>query len=588
MLRIILAIICAVLSTQFIYSQSSIHTYRPYRFKEVRKEALKENYYWVEFTDKNQSKYSIERPEEFLSPRAIERRQKYHIPIDKTDLPINEAYLNEIMLMGVKITHKLKWFNAIVIYTEDYLQLSAIKKLPFVKSTEIKRDGIRPAAPYRLLPELEKFQTSNQDIWNLNSVKIQKTSYQSNYYDYGWSNNQIEMLNGINLHNWGYKGNGIHVGVIDAGFYKVPHYKSFDSLRINHQILGMRDFVDNDSIVTDDSYHGMKVLSTMGANSASVMVGTSPKASFWLLRSENAHNEHIIEEAYWVAAAEFADSVGVDLLNTSLGYNDFDVENQNYTTDKLNGYHSLMSVAQNMAARKGMLPVNSAGNTGWETWKYLTIPADADSTFTVGAVDMRGAFGTFSAKGPTTDGRIKPNVVSRGVSSVVQEASGGISFANGTSFSSPIIAGMTASLWQAHPELNNMQLMRCIETASHQYYLPDTMLGYGVPNYTKALLFAQGIQNQSDYLCSFRNFGDAARSLVALKADAHFLEQKVKENYRIEIKDITRNIVLANTEIKTFYSYKGIEIEGFASLPKGVYSIKIGFMNDVFEGYIFK
>lgn len=562
--------------------------YYPVRTEDVENDAIKKHHYWVQFTDKNKSEYSIDRPEEFLSQRAIKRRQKYNITLDKTDLPVCRTYLDIIKKQGVNVLFTSKWFNAVVIYAEDYLQVDAIRNLPFVATTRMKPIRNRPADKYHLLHQLDRYKTSNTDIWTMQLMKLTKTSYSKDFYNYGWSRNQIEMLNGINLHNWNFKGQGIHIAAIDAGFYKVNNYQSFDSLFINNQILGMHDFVDSDTIVTDESFHGIKVLSTMGANLPETLIGTSPKAKYWLLRTENAHQENIIEEAYWIAAAEFADSAGVDVINTSLGYNDFDIATQSYSTDDLNGYSSLMTIAQNMVARKGMLSVTSAGNTGWSEWKYLTVPADADSTLAVGAVDMTGEFGAFSAKGPTTDGRIKPNVVARGVSTVVQDGTGGISFSNGTSFSSPIMAGMIASFWQSHPELTNMQLLKNVELFSHNYYKPDTMLGYGIPDYTKMVLFANGIHQQSDYLCSFKSFADGGRSVVANTAENNYLIHRLSDEYKIYLKDITGNLILSETQVTAFYSHKGVKIKGFKELPRGAYHIEIMYKNDRFSGWVFK
>ncbi|MFC2086529.1 S8 family serine peptidase, partial [Bacteroidota bacterium] len=240
----------------------------------------------------------------------------------------------------------------------------------------------------------------------------------------------------------------------DAGFLNTNSLNAFDSAWVNNQILGGWDFVDNTPIEYSKHYHGSAVFSTIGANIPGIFVGTAPKASFWLLRSEDGNSEFRIEEEFWIAAAEFADSAGADVLNTSLGYSVFDYEWQNYSNNDLDGKTARISIASTIAARKGMMVVTSAGNSGNNVgWNFLiTAPADADSILTIGAVNPLGNYVSFSSQGPTFDGRVKPNVVAQGYETAVQISDEEIVLGSGTSFSSPIIAGMTACLWQAVPD----------------------------------------------------------------------------------------------------------------------------------------
>ena len=436
------------------------------------------NKYWIQFSDKNGSEYSVFSPDEFLSAKAIERRQRFNIQIDKRDLPINKRYIDKVEQLGARVLNVSKWFNAIVVEAPSAEFIEQTKKLPFVKSFNFKTNELRPAHYNPLVHELSEYKTGNYTVWNNNIIKIKKTGETHNRFEYGAALNQIEMLAGCDLHNLGYAGKGMTIAVIDAGFYHVHKLPMFKKLWENGQILGMRDFVDGDTTVFDASYHGMKALSTMGGNLTGKMVGTAPEANFWLLRSEDANSENIIEEANWIAAAEYADSLGVDVITTSLGYNDFDINEQNYSTIDLDGRSARMSVASNIAAAKGMLIITSAGNTGFEHWQLVTIPADADSVISVGSVDRFEEYSYFSAKGPTADNRVKPNVVARGSSTAVQDPSGRIGYSSGTSFSGPVLAGMASSLWQAHKGFTPTQMINVINSCGADYSCSRIQISY--------------------------------------------------------------------------------------------------------------
>ena len=278
----------------------------------------------------------------------------------------------------------------------------------------------------------------------------------------------------------------MQIAVIDAGFINADILPAFDSLWINNQILGQRDFVDGDNWVLDAHTHGMVILSILGANLPNELMGSAPKANYWLLRSEDAGSEYRIEEENWVSAAEFADSAGVDVINTSLGYSTFDDTLQNYNYKDMDGRTTRISRGAVKAASKGILVVVSAGNERNKLWKYITAPADADSILAVGAVDEFGTLASFSSVGPSSDGRIKPDVAAQGVGTVAQGL-GGLIGCNGTSCSSPVIAGLAACLWQANKQMSNVEIIEMIKQSSSQYQNPDTLTGYGLPNFANAL-----------------------------------------------------------------------------------------------------
>lgn len=435
---------------------------------------LAPNIYWIQLADKNNSPYSIDRPEEFLSQRAIERRTKYDIPVTEQDLPVNAAYLDKLREIGLKIHNVSRWFNAVAVETSDYAKVEEALQLPFVRAYKPIWNGMIYMHETTELPEIE-------------TNAANETEDTENVYDYGSSAGQITIMNGNYLHNQGFSGQGMQIAVIDAGFHHVDQLPAFDSLWANNQILGTRDFVDGGKVnFSTPATHGMQVLSTIGGNIPGKLVGTAPKASFWLMRSEDSNSEYPVEEFNWIAAAEYADSIGIDVINSSLGYSEFDDEEYDYNYNQMNGTTAYITQAANIAAIKGILVVTSAGNSGADSWKYITAPADAYNALTIGAVSNSGEYAYFSSRGPTYDKRVKPNVCGVGSWVTVQSSSEGTTFSNGTSFSSPIMAGAVTCLWQAYPEMTNFEIMEAVEKSASQYTTPDTYYGYGIPDFKKA------------------------------------------------------------------------------------------------------
>ena len=420
--------------------------------------------YWVDFTDKSNSNFSINNPEAFLSQRAIDRRIRQNIPIKIQDLPINNWYVDSIRNLGFDVLNCSKWFNGVMLSSNDS-NLVDNMFFSFIKNTYY-------------------FGSWNKN--NSNQRTNSKFENNFNKSDYGNAYNQLQMLKGNILHNRNLKGEGKIIAVLDAGFSKANEMDAFKKLFEEDRILGSWDFVAQEESVFEDHSHGMMVLSTMGAENNGQIIGTSPNASFWLLRSEDGNIENLIEEYNWLCAAEFADSVGADIINSSLGYTTFDDVNQNHTYSDMDGRTAPVSIAANLASRKGMIVVNSAGNSGSSSWHYIGAPADADSILSVGAVDENRGFAWFSSYGPSIDGRIKPTVVAQGKNTIVATSDNGILAGNGTSFSSPVIAGMTACLWQAHPNRTNIEIINAIILSAHLHENPNDSLGYGLPNFALA------------------------------------------------------------------------------------------------------
>jgi hypothetical protein len=433
--------------------------------------------YYVQFTDKNNSPYSLEHPEAFLTQRAIDRRANQGIEYDQRDLPVNPQYLDGVAATGAELINSTKWLNGVMVHTTDPSVIDAINALPYVSNVRaISGETANSTKPF--------FEKESAGPENKPANLTLKNGLLS--FDYGYAYDQINLINGIPLHEAGYRGEGMVIAVIDAGFDQVDTDLLFDSLRNDGRILGTKDFVTPGGNVYTAHYHGRMVLSTMAANIPGLMIGTAPKASYWLLRSENAPQEYVDEEYNWVSAAEFADSVGADVINSSLGYTEFDDPSQNHTYADMDGNTTVVTRGADIAATKGILVVNSAGNSGTNSWFYIGAPADGDSVFTIGAVDNSGYYVDFSSKGPTYDGRIKPNVVATGQGTTVSDGYDGVTFGSGTSFSSPIIAGMSACLWQAMPGKTNMEIQDAIMHSASQYFNPDSLLGYGIPNYQSA------------------------------------------------------------------------------------------------------
>jgi hypothetical protein len=443
----------------------------------------------VRFTDKAGNSFSLNNPSQFLSQRAIARRSRYNIAIDSADLPITTSYIDSVRLAGdVMVLSESKWLNQILIETTDPKAISKIESFPFVKMT--KPIGFRVAET----PLRDKFNETNSPL-NFSANRNQQTA--NNYYDYGSNYNQVHMHEGEYLHNKGYHGETMQITVLDAGFY---HYKSitaFDSIRINGQVLDERDFVAFDNSVNEDDTHGMQCLSILSANWPGRMIGTAPKANYWLVRTENSASEYPIEEHNWVVGAEFADSSGSDMISSSLGYNTFDDPSFDHSYNDFYKNATTVSQGAAMAVKKGMIVTNSAGNEGSNNWKYLIFPADADSVCAVGAVNNSGTIASFSSFG--YPGKVKPNIVSVGAGTVIAGVNNQPVMGNGTSYSNPNIAGLIACLWQAFPSFNNMKILDAVYKSANKYNNPDDRYGYGIPNFRLAYKLLKHDQNVAIY-----------------------------------------------------------------------------------------
>ncbi len=444
--------------------------------------------YLIVLKDKGSNTFTLANPTAYLSARSVARRARYNIPIDSTDLPITARYLDSIKKAGnVEILNVSKWLNQVAIRTTDAAALAKINDFPFVKSSKAiaSRVNTNYFPVYKKLDPPQPTEVPGES--NRGAEQTGTTAL-----PYGRSNGQVKLHRADWLHDRGFQGQGMQMAVMDAGFYHYKTLPTFDSIRRNGQILGTWDFVAREESVDEDDTHGMQCLSTIGANLPGVFVGTAPKTSFYLYRTEDVASEYPIEEQNWAAASERADSTGVDITSTSLGYYDFDDPSLNYTYANMDGNTTISARAADFAAKKGMMVVIAAGNEGNSAWRYIITPADADSVLSVGAVDTTGRVASFTSYGPSSDGQIKPSVAATGLFAIVANPSTGQpQYANGTSFACPNMAGITTCLWQAFPEINNMGIIDVLQKTGTRATNPDDRIGYGIPDVKKAFVILE-------------------------------------------------------------------------------------------------
>lgn len=516
--------------------------------------------YWVQFTNKEGTAYSINDPSDYLSAKAITRRIKHQISIDSTDLPLVQRYIDSVLTTGVSIISRSKWLNGITISVPDTTAISQIANFPFVKKIEMT-----------FIPNyLKKAKT------DLNNFPARRVPLANDGYGNAFA--QINMHNGNWLHQAGYKGEGIVIAVLDAGFLNVNSIPAFSQAFNNEQILGTKDFVEPGSDIYTTHYHGGQVLSVMLAYDYNNYIGTAPDASYWLIRTEDSNTEFPVEADNLVAAIEYADSAGVDIITASLGYFNYDNPLMSYTYANMDGKTCRASVAEKMAIAKGLIVLNSAGNEGANPWHYITAPADADGILAVGSVTSALTRSSFSSWGPTTDGRIKPTVCALGSSTAIINSAGSPATNNGTSLACPIIAGLTACLWQALPNLTNKEIIELIKKHGTQHDNPNNEIGYGIPDfyaaYTEGARIYKNLQFNKDEIKMYPNpTGDALHleikpSIFTRKLSFVMISMSGK-------KVLTERIREASTEISLAHIKPGIYTVLIKSVDNVLYREKL-------------
>ncbi len=412
--------------------------------------------------------YSLNNPSAFLTEKALQRRSNQNISLDSTDLPVNPAYVQELNTLS-DVYFTSRWINAALIQADES-DLEAIENLSFVDSLTLvaKNDKLSFDKLEVEIPEEFEEPTSV----NSNTVL------------------QNAMLQVNAMHEEGIHGENMTIAVLDNGFRGVNEFKPFEHLWKENKIIAYKDFVDNSGNVFRSGDHGTSVFSTIAAKYQEDFIGVAYNANFILCMTEEVGSEDRVEEYNWLLGAEFADSLGADIINGSLGYNTFDISEHDYSYEDLDGESAVVSIAAKMASDKGMVVVVSAGNEGSNpptSWRFITPPADADRILTVGSVNPDFNWSPFSSLGPTSDGRTKPDVSAMGFGTAVIRGGGSINSGNGTSFASPQIAGLAAGVWQSNPTWTNIEVIDAIKGASHKAHSPDTLIGHGVPFYTFAV-----------------------------------------------------------------------------------------------------
>lgn len=418
-------------------------------------------------TDKCHNPYTLDNPKEFLSVRSLNRRLRQDLALDSTDLPVSPQYLRLIGAQGVHILGKSKWNNSVLVSAVDSSVAVSLHSLSFVKSVRLV--GMTPDS---ILPSRRVDCKESFNPWDSVPQSV-----------YGASQRQMDMLHGTRLHEAGFRGKGMLIAVVDGGFMNVDRIKTF----CNTRIYGTRDFVNPQvGHFYSASDHGTKTFSAMAVCRPHIYVGTAPDAAYLLARSENVQSESPAEEDYWAEAVEWADSLGADIVNSSLGYHAFDDKRMNYSYSQQDGLTAYISRTASRLADKGMVLVNSAGNDGMRSWKRINFPADARDIITVGAVDLDGENASFSSIGPTADGRVKPDVMAPGSPTAVVDGRGNISHDMGTSFSAPLVCGLVACLWQALPGKTARQIIQLVRQSGSNAATPNNIYGYGIPDFWKA------------------------------------------------------------------------------------------------------
>ena len=437
---------------------------------------------WVYFNVKNNSQSYLDNPLLMLSQRALDRRTKQNISLDSKDIPIDKSLINQIKsVSGITVMAKSKWLNALHIRGTQAV-INSLKSFVFVDKVDFANKSLNLTA---------RISTTVKE------KLVSKTSETKIDFAYGNSANQIQMLHGDNLHQQNYTGSGKIIAVLDAGFPGVDTAQPFQRLITNGQILGGYDFVrGNVNFYTGDS-HGTLVLSGMGGYKENSLIGTAPDASYYLFITEDDSTENPVEESYWVEAAEKADSLGVDVISSSLGYFQFSKAAYNHTYADMDGKTAYATRGAEIAFSRGMLIVICAGNAAGSSDPYIGTPADGISVLTVGAVNATKTVTNFSSIGPSSDGRIKPDVLSQGKAVVLSGASGVIVTADGTSFATPLIAGLVACLWQAFPNKTNTEIKDLITKSADRYTAPNNQYGYGIPDFSLALSTGLGVNDFS-------------------------------------------------------------------------------------------
>jgi serine protease AprX len=439
---------------------------------------------WVSFTDKGPSEALRNAvPHTVVSERSLLRRMKVRPAgqlVDYTDLPVSEEYAAAVAAQVSALRQRSRWFNAVSVVATPP-QIQALRSLPFVAGIDL----------------VARFRTDHSEKETGEAPPPPPPVLAPTDLNYGPSLNQVQQIGVPAVHNTGNYGQGVMVGVFDNGF-RLPNHQAFDSMLI----VATYDFVDHKVSVVPNNpdpgfgSHGVNTLSTIGGYASGHLIGPAFGATFILARTENDSSETPIEEDYWAAAIEWADSIGVDVTSTSLGYLTYDAPFTSWTWQNMDGNTTVITRAADMAVGRGILVVNSAGNAGSNpSHNTLGAPADGDSVASIGAVNSGGTRVSFSSVGPTMSDppRIKPDVMAQGSGVVVASSTSptGYTTSSGTSFSCPLAAGAAALVLKAHPAATPMQILGALRATANNAATPNNLVGWGILNAAAAIEYLQ-------------------------------------------------------------------------------------------------
>jgi subtilisin family serine protease len=518
-----------------------------------------QKFYFVEFKDKPQAQKLLYNPTSYISIRAIERRTKNRVPLNINDIPPDSGYLAQLSQLPLLLYGSSRWLNGAVVLSGSKDIETEIKKLPYVK----KISYIGPSYFYDEQDEATENSLENQLQILAQTFENKKERNDSQLL--GKSFAQIEQLNAADILKSGKQGKNVLIAVLDAGFKNLDHIAPFNHLFTEKRIIATHDFVELEEEVFDDDEHGLSVMSCLAAYQPGLICGTAPASQYLLLRSENAASEYLVEEYFWTLAAEFADSAGADIINSSLGYTKHDEKVMGHKYSELDGKTTIVSMAAQIAASKGILVVVSAGNEGNEPWRQLSAPADVAEVLTVGAIDKHGSYASFSSVGPTADKRIKPDLAALGKNAVLISQDGKIFEGNGTSYACPIIAGTAAILLQVDPNASALKIKEVLMTTSNQFYKPDKYVGAGIPDIALA---AKCMAVKSDSILDLRELADKYLYVTI------FSRSNQKVNLQIT-EPINKEIDKQSISLKK--GLNRIQLKGYKKRPSGVYHLSVEF-----------
>lgn len=446
-----------------------------YLFSAFLSDLRADDFFRIWLKDKENSPYTLERPQEFLTQASLNRRLKQGYELNGDDLPLSPVYISRLNELGLVVSQS-KWMNTVVVKVTPQIKKEMLSGLSFVDSVRWLGKFSMPlsAESETAICRVGKGKTMPGPVANIRSE----------------SREQLTLLNGEKLHKAGFRGAGVQIAIIDAGF---PSWDSLSLIKAE-RVKEYMDFSYPQYSGYGKEKHGTQVLSIMLADSDDSIKGTAPEATYYLYKTENMAYELPVEEDFWVEALERADRMGVDIVNSSLGYHTFDISALNHSKREISRSTAFISRAARKAIDKGMFLVISAGNDAMNEWGVIGFPADEKDVLTVGSVDRNGDVSAFSSTGFVSGGYVKPDVAAIGTGTVMLFPDGSCSTSNGTSFSTPTVAGLVACLWQACPGLSNRELLNVIRHSGSQYKTPDIYTGYGIPDFMKALRLASELK----------------------------------------------------------------------------------------------